>query len=116
MPCDTTTLTMLTNVEDELAMMDRHLTILRQVFEDAPIGIVSISNETGHPRHKVRYSLRVLEENELIEPTDRGAVVTDQAAAFVDSSPERIDEIISSLERLKTETAAVEASSKTPIQ
>ena len=52
-------------------MLERHLQVLRMVIENEPIGIVKMSNETGYPHHKVRYSLRVLEEENLIEPSSR---------------------------------------------
>lgn len=107
---------MITNVEAELEMTDRHLTVLRQVFQQGPIGIVALSDETGYPKHKVRYSLRILEENGLVEPTDHGAVVTDQATAFVDTVPDRFDDIISRLERLKAATGSVETTSNAPVQ
>lgn len=95
---------MITNVENQLELADRHFTILHQVFENEPIGIVALSKETGYPEHKVRYSLRILEENGLIEPTHRGAIITERTATFIESSQHRIDELISKLERLKPET------------
>lgn len=100
---------MIANVSNELEMVERHFTILKQVFESEPIGIVALADKTGFPRHKVRYSLRVLENSDLVEPTDQGAISTDDAVAFVESSPDRIDVLISKLEGLKTETGAVEA-------
>jgi predicted transcriptional regulator len=32
---------------------------------------------TGYPQHMIRYSLRILEQERLIEPSSRGAVVTE---------------------------------------
>lgn len=99
---------MIQQLENELGLLERHLTILRLVFENEPIGIVSLSNETGYPHHKVRYSLRVLEEEGLIDPTKQGAVTTDEAAEFVEAAPDRIDGIVAKLEAMTVDDIAVE--------
>jgi len=87
-------------------MLERHLEVLRMVIENEPIGIVKMSNETGYPHHKVRYSLRVLEEEDLIEPSSQGAITTDHTHEFVDELDEKVDEIVGKLESMKIETAA----------
>lgn len=95
---------MFTATKNQLELTNRHLTILHQVLEKEPIGIVSLSNETGYPQHKVRYSLRILEEDGLIEPTAQGAIITEEAATYIEASATRMDALISKLERLQTET------------
>ena len=87
-------------------MLERHLQVLRMVIENEPIGIVKMSNETGYPHHKVRYSLRVLEEENLIEPSSQGAITTEQTSEFVNDLDEKVDEIIDKLEGMKIEDAA----------
>jgi len=82
-------------------MLERHLQVLKMVIENEPIGIVKMSNETGYPHHKVRYSLRVLEEENLIEPSSQGAITTEETADFVNDLDEKVDEIISKLEDMK---------------
>ncbi|GAB3030434.1 hypothetical protein GCM10025298_18840 [Natronobiforma cellulositropha] len=76
------------------------------VIENEPIGIVKMSNETGYPHHKVRYSLRVLEEENLIEPSSQGAIKTEHTADFVDDLDGKIDEIIEKLNGMKIEDVA----------
>ncbi len=93
---------MIDGVEKEIDMLERHLTVLKMVVENEPIGIVKMSNETGYPHHKIRYSLRVLEEEELIEPSSQGAVVTDDTEEFMDSLNSRIDDLTERLEAMKT--------------
>lgn len=88
---------MIERLENEVVMLNRHLDVFRRVIQDGPIGIVNISNETGHPHHKVRYSLRVLEEEQLIEPTSRGAVPTEQADDFLSNHGDDIEDIIERL-------------------
>ncbi|WP_026190409.1 hypothetical protein [Halomicrobium katesii] len=97
---------MIDRLEKEVDMLERHLQVLRMVIENEPIGIVKMSNETGYPHHKVRYSLRVLEEENLIEPSSQGAITTEQTSGFVDDLDEKVDEIIDKLEGMKIEDAA----------
>jgi predicted transcriptional regulator len=71
------------------------------VIDSEPIGIVKMSNETGYPHHKVRYSLRVLEEENLIEPSSQGAITTDRTAEFVDELDGKLDDLVGKLEGMK---------------
>jgi len=87
-------------------MLERHLQVLRMVIENEPIGIVKMSNETGYPHHKVRYSLRVLEEENLIEPSSQGAITTEETEGFVNDLDEKIDDIIEKLEAMKIDGVA----------
>jgi predicted transcriptional regulator len=101
---------MIDRLEKEVDMLERHLQVLRMVIENEPIGIVKMSNETGYPHHKVRYSLRVLEEEDLIEPSSQGAITTETTAAFVDDLDEKIDSTVDKLEGMKLdETPEIES-------
>lgn len=82
-------------------MLERHLQVLRMVIESEPIGIVKMSNETGYPHHKVRYSLRVLEEESLIEPSSQGAITTERTEEFVDELDGKVDAIVEKLSGMK---------------
>ncbi len=66
-------------VQHELELLKRHIVILKKVIDSGPIGILKLSLETGMPDHLVRYSLRVLEQQGLIEPSTQGAVATKSA-------------------------------------
>ena len=92
---------MIDRLEKEVDMLERHLQVLRMVIENEPIGIVKMSNETGYPHHKVRYSLRVLEEENLIEPSSQGAISTEDTGEFVDDLDEKMDDIIGTMEEMK---------------
>ena len=87
-------------------MLQRHLQVLKMVIDNEPIGIVKMSNETGYPHHKVRYSLRVLEEENLIEPSSQGAITTERTEEFVDELDEKLDDIVQKLQSMKIEDAA----------
>jgi len=62
--------------------LKRHITILKLVLEGAPVGIIKLSELSGLPQHKVRYSLRVLEQKGFIRPSVQGAVATAKAKRF----------------------------------
>lgn len=96
---------MIADMEHELELLTRHITVLATVFENEPIGIVTLARLTDYPRHRVRYSLRLLEEDGLIEPTDNGAITTEQATEFIETFPARLDEVIATVEALKTGAA-----------
>ena len=96
---------MIDRLEEEADMLERHLKVLRMVIDSEPIGIVKMSNESGHAHHKIRYSLRVLEEENLIEPSNQGATTTDQTSEFVDELDGRIDGVSTKLDGVKFDTA-----------
>lgn len=81
-------------------MVERHLQILSQVIANEPIGIVKLSNRTGYPHHKVRYSLRQLEEEGLVEPSSQGAITTDRARAFVEELESQLREVMERIEAM----------------
>ncbi|MDY6818266.1 MAG: hypothetical protein SVG88_06350 [Halobacteriales archaeon] len=97
---------MIDRLEKEVDMLERHLQVLKMVIENEPIGIVKMSNETGYPHHKVRYSLRVLEEENLIEPSSQGAITTEETQEFVDDLDNKLNETISKLESMKIDEIA----------
>jgi len=80
---------------------ERDLRILEAVIESGPIGIVRLSEETDVPEHKVRYSLRMLEDDELIEPTPNGAVPADGIDDHIEQMNEGIDDLVARLEELE---------------
>lgn len=91
-------------------MLERHLQVLQMVIQSEPIGIVKMSNETGYPHHKVRYSLRVLQEENLIEPSSQGAITTEDTGEFVEDLDQKLDEITEKLDTMKLSKETVEES------
>ncbi len=90
-------------VQGELELLKRHVIVLNKVMESGPIGIMKLSLETGIPDHRVRYSLRVLEQQGLITPSTQGAVATKLAQeAYSDfrSELEKIMEITEEIKRI----------------
>lgn len=68
---------MLDRLENQIDKERRDMKVLRVILRRGPIGIVKLSNATDLPQHKVRYSLRMLENDGLIDPTPQGAVPAD---------------------------------------
>lgn len=84
----------------------RDLRILLAVVERAPIGIERLAEATDVPEHKVRYSLRMLEDDGLVEPTPNGARPAEDLpdrAADIDAG---IDRLIDRLEAVVAEFEA----------
>ncbi|MGC9308573.1 MAG: hypothetical protein ACP5FL_07335 [Thermoplasmatota archaeon] len=70
-------------LQTELGLLERHIQMLQVIRDEGPVGIIKLSEHTGFPQHKVRYSLRVLEGEGLIRPSPRGATITDRAPEFI---------------------------------
>lgn len=92
---------MIERLERQLGKEERDLHILQAVIENGPIGIVKLSKETDIPQHKVRYSLRMLENDELVEATPQGAVPADDVAERVADINAGIDDLIDRLRALE---------------
>ncbi len=88
-------------VSGELEMLERHLLILKQVVENEPIGILKLAEETKIPSHKVRYSLRILEQEGLIKASAPGAVTTEHTGLFLEKLEGMIEDLSRRSEELK---------------
>jgi predicted transcriptional regulator len=96
----------LTNViSTELDILKRHIHVLKILQKNEPAGIIKLSELTGHPQHMVRYSLRILEQEGMIEPSPHGAVTTDAVSSTISPLKDKlqdmnktIDEIIKMLD------------------
>ncbi|MFA5452181.1 MAG: hypothetical protein WC248_01220 [Candidatus Methanomethylophilaceae archaeon] len=87
----------------ELELMERHIKMLKVTKDYQPIGIIRLSEILDIPKHKVRYSLRLLEQEGLISPSTEGARVTDRYDDYMQEVSEQLDKLISMIERLKKE-------------
>jgi predicted transcriptional regulator len=98
---DKLTYVMIDRLEKEVDMLERHLEVLRMVIDNEPIGIVKMSNKTGYPHHKVRYSLRVLEEENLVEASSQGAITTERTEEFIEELDDKLHDIVEKLDEMK---------------
>jgi predicted transcriptional regulator len=78
--------------ESEIAL--RHLLVLHHVWKNQPIGIFKLSELLNMPKHRVRYSLRVLEQSGIIEPTQYGAVIKKGAEKEIERLKKEMEEIL----------------------
>jgi len=74
---------MIDRLARQLRKEERDLRVLATVLDHHPIGISRVARETGIDEHKARYSLRMLENDGLVEPTEDGAVPADDVADHV---------------------------------
>jgi predicted transcriptional regulator len=91
---------MLAKTMEEIDLMERHLEMLKVTMKYQPVGIIRLSEILDMPKHKVRYSLRLLEQNGLIVATTEGAMVTDkydqfmiELSTYLDRLEKRISEV-----------------------
>jgi predicted transcriptional regulator len=66
-------------IETELDLIKRHINVYKTLKQKQPLGINKLSELTNYPKHMIRYSLRILEQDQLIEPSPQGAITTKDA-------------------------------------
>ena len=88
-------------IEAEIDLLQRHVAMLKAIVDNEPIGIIRLSEMLDHPQHKVRYSLRILEQEGLIEPSPDGAVTTDKIQDFLDHLKDMLETMSSTLNELR---------------
>ncbi|HWQ49090.1 MAG TPA: hypothetical protein VN414_09120 [Methanosarcina sp.] len=98
---------LLGNIGNELDLTERHLLVLKKVIEEAPIGILKLAEVTGMQNHKVRYSLRVLEQANLIKPSAQGAVPGDAVPKFLENFQHELEKINEKVSRIQEIEASI---------
>jgi len=77
----------------EVELIGRHIEMLKVTKEMQPIGIIRLSEVLGIPKHKVRYSLRLLEKEGLITATPDGATVSERYEEFIAGVPGMLEDL-----------------------
>ncbi len=98
---------LLEHIGNELDLTERHLLVLKKVIEEAPIGILKLSEVTGMQNHKVRYSLRVLEQANLIKPSAQGAIPGDAVPKFLQEFERELEKIKEKVSRIREIEASI---------
>jgi len=88
-------------IEAEVKLLERHVAMLQAIMENQPIGIIRLSELMKFPQHKVRYSLRILEQEGLIKPSPEGAVTTDKLPEFLDYLKGILDGMLTTVQLLR---------------
>jgi predicted transcriptional regulator len=88
-------------IEAEMELLQRHVEMLKAIMDNEPIGIIRLSEMLQYPQHKVRYSLRILEQEELIEPSPDGAVTTEKIQEFLDTLKGTLESMSNTVNELR---------------
>jgi predicted transcriptional regulator len=88
-------------IETEIELLQRHVAMLKAIMDNEPIGIIRLSEMLNYPQHKVRYSLRILEQEGLIDPSPDGAVTTEKIQEFLDHLKEILETMSSTVNELR---------------
>ena len=95
-------------LEEEMDIVKRHIHVLRMVMENQPIGIIKLAQIMDLPEHKVRYSLRILEQERFIEPSPEGAKITKRTKKEIKAVKESLERIIQCAQTMLEETEEIE--------
>ncbi len=87
-------------IETELDILKRHVNILKKLQIEQPMGIIKLSEITEYPQHMVRYSLRILEQDGIIEPSSKGAITTDKVPETLKQLKNSLNKISSSVDEI----------------
>ena len=88
-------------VDEDLELLARHLRMLKAIHDNGPIGIIRLSEILDVPKHKIRYSLRLLEKDGVILPSQDGAVVTDTYDDYMRQMSEYLSKLESTVKELE---------------
>lgn len=94
---------MLEKISGEVDLLERHLAVMRAVAKNGPIGIMRLTEELDQPQHRIRYSLRILEQMQYIKATPSGAVATSKAFEMLEHFDMDLDVLIQKLRGLHHE-------------
>ncbi len=92
---------MLSKMKAEIELLGRHIEVLRAVVDHQPIGIMKLAELLDLPFHRIRYSLRVLEQLGYIRASPAGAVATQRTGELLAHLDQDIDELVELLMKMK---------------
>lgn len=94
---------MFTKAIEEMDLMERHIEMLKITKAYQPVGIIRLSEILNIPKHKVRYSLRLLEQEGLIVATAEGAMITEKYNQFLDELSIHLDKLDKKIDEIRSE-------------
>lgn len=89
-------------IDEDLNLLIRHIKMLRVTKDNQPIGIIRLSEMTDIPKHKIRYSLRLLEKDGVIAPSPGGAVITDKYQEYMKGILEYVSTLRTSVDIIES--------------
>ena len=96
---------LISKLEGEIELLERHVEMLKTIAGNEPIGIIRLAEMMKCPQHKVRYSLRILEQENLIEPSTGGAVTTKRLDEFIEELKVTLDGLQVNVKKLRDSLA-----------
>ncbi len=85
----------------EIELIERHIKMLHVTKKNQPVGIIRLSEILDLPRHKVRYSLRVLENDGAIIATPDGAIVSEKYETFMKEISDYLTTLVDRIEEVR---------------
>ena len=95
-------------LEAEMELMERHIKVLKQVILNQPVGIIKLSQILNMPEHKIRYSLRLLEQEGIIEASPSGARATKDTKKILSHLKDVLDDLERKSTRIRKEIEEIE--------
>ena len=92
---------MIERLARQLGKEERDLLVLETVLRHHPIDAERIAASIGIDEHKTRYSLRMLEDDGLVEPTPDGFVPPADLVARLEDINGGLDGLIERVDELK---------------
>ncbi len=93
---------------NDLDLLQRHIVMLQLVAENEPVGIIKLAEMLKLPQHKVRYSLRLLEQDGLVEATNAGARTTSKLQPFLNELKDQLGSMNVSIKNIQKSLEDVE--------
>jgi len=103
---------MLDRVRLEIELLERHILVMKAVVAHQPIGIMKLSELLDLPFHRIRYSLRILEQMGYIRASQSGAIATPKTEEFLSSLEKDLNALIELLESIRKKRSENEGSRK----
>ena len=86
-------------IETEFDILKRHVDVLK-MLQKKPMGIIKLAELTNYPQHMVRYSLRILEQDGVIEPSSKGAITTDEVPRTFESLKNTLHDLSKTIDKI----------------
>lgn len=91
-----------------MELLERHIKVLKQVILNQPVGIIKLSQILDMPEHKIRYSLRLLEQEGIIKASPTGARVTEDTKKILSHIKDVLDDLERKSTRIRKEIEEIE--------
>lgn len=88
-------------LEEEIDLLERYINVFKTVMKNEPVGIIKLAYLMDEPLHKVRYALRILEQEGLVEATVSGAAIRHRTLKRIEKLKPILDRIEERIKKIK---------------